>query len=74
MKRSVIISNKQVIYELPEEMPNNLRLRILGNWQRSGKSQNKLNKPNKLNNKNKFPVICFPHIFFDCSFFLFPVK
>ena len=46
MKQSVIISNKQVIYELPEEMPNNLRLRILGNWQRSGKSQNKLNKPN----------------------------
>ena len=29
-KRSVIISNKYVIYELPHELPYNLRLRILG--------------------------------------------
>ena len=30
-KRSVIISNKHGIYELPHELPNHLRLRILGN-------------------------------------------
>ena len=29
IKRSVIISNKHGIYELPHELPNNLRLRIL---------------------------------------------
>ena len=31
VKRSVIISNKHGIYELPHELPNDLRLRILGN-------------------------------------------
>ena len=31
VKRSVIISNKGGIYELPHELPNNLRLRKLGN-------------------------------------------
>ena len=31
VKRSAIISNKQGIYELPHELPNDLRLRILGN-------------------------------------------
>ena len=31
VKRSVIISNKHDIYELPNELPNDLRLRILGN-------------------------------------------
>ena len=40
VKRSVIISNKHGIYELPHKLPNDLRLRILGNWERSGKSQN----------------------------------
>ena len=30
-KRSAIISNKHVIYELPHKLPNDLRLRILGN-------------------------------------------
>ena len=30
-KRIVIISNKRGIYELPHELPNGLRLRILGN-------------------------------------------
>ena len=30
-KRIVIISNKHGIYELPHELPNNLRLRTLGN-------------------------------------------
>ena len=31
MKRSEIFSNKHGIYELPNEMPNDLRLRILEN-------------------------------------------
>ena len=31
VKRSVIISNKHGIYELHHELPNDLRLRILGN-------------------------------------------
>ena len=31
VKRSVIISNKHGIYELPHELPNKLRLRILVN-------------------------------------------
>ena len=43
MKRSVIISNKHGIYELPHELPhelpNDLRLRILGNYRMSTKSQ-----------------------------------
>ena len=30
-KRSAIISNKHSIYELPNELPNDLRLRILEN-------------------------------------------
>ena len=38
VKQSVIISNKHGIYELPHELPNNLRLRILWNYERSGKS------------------------------------
>ena len=29
VKRSVIISNKHGVYELADELPNNLRLRIL---------------------------------------------
>ena len=40
VKQSVIISNKLGIYELPHELPNDLRLRILGNYDKSGKSQN----------------------------------
>ena len=31
VKRSAIISNKRGIYELPHELPNDLKLRILGN-------------------------------------------
>ena len=31
VKRSTVISNKHVIYELPNELPNDLKLRILGN-------------------------------------------
>ena len=40
VKRSVIISNKYGIYELPHELPNILRLRILGNLEMSEKPQN----------------------------------
>ena len=40
VKRSVIISNKHGIYELPHELSNNWRLRVLGNYEISGKSQN----------------------------------
>ena len=31
VQRSVIISNKHGIYELPDELPKDLRLTILGN-------------------------------------------
>ena len=31
VKQIVIISNKHGIYKLPQELPNNLRLRTLGN-------------------------------------------
>ena len=31
VKQIVIISNKRGIYELPHELPNDLKLRILGN-------------------------------------------
>ena len=40
VKRSAIISNKKGVYELPHKLPNDLRLRILGNKEKSGKSQN----------------------------------
>ena len=42
VKRNSIISNKQSVYELPHKLPNDLRLRILGNKEKSGKSQNLL--------------------------------
>ena len=42
VKRSAIISNKQGVYELPHELPNDLRLRILGNKEKSGESANLL--------------------------------
>ena len=38
--RSVIIGNKHGICELRHELPNNFRLDILGNKEKSGKSQN----------------------------------
>ena len=40
VRQSMIISNKYGIYELPHKLLNDLRLRILGNWERAGKSQN----------------------------------
>ena len=33
VKRSLIISNKYGIYELPQELPNELRLRNLEIWE-----------------------------------------
>ena len=39
MKRSMIISQSHDIEELPHELPNNLRLEVLGNQEVSGKSQ-----------------------------------
>ena len=37
VKEWTIISYKHGMYELPNELPNNLRLRILGNYKISGK-------------------------------------
>ena len=39
---SAIISNKQVVYELPDELLNDLRLRILGNKKKLVESPNLL--------------------------------
>lgn len=36
----MIISTKNGIYKLPKELPNELLLGILGNWEISGKSKN----------------------------------
>ena len=40
MKRSMIISNKHGIYMLPYDLKKDVRMRILGNQEISGKSQN----------------------------------
>ena len=37
---AIITYNKHRIYELPHQLPNNLRLRILENYEKSGKSLN----------------------------------
>ena len=42
VKQSAIISNKHGVYELLHELPNDLRLRILGNKEKSGESPNLL--------------------------------
>ena len=42
VKRSAVISNKQGVCEVPHELPNDLRFRILGNKEKSGKPQNLL--------------------------------
>ena len=42
VKRSAIISYKQGAYELPHELPSDLRLRILGNKEKSEESPNLL--------------------------------
>ena len=40
VKRCTIITYKHGISELPHELPNELRLRILGNYEISGKCLN----------------------------------
>ena len=40
VKRIVIIRNKHCIYKLPSELLNDLRFRMLENYEISGKSQN----------------------------------
>ena len=40
VKRSMIFSNKDGVCEFPHEFLNELSLRILGNYKRSGKSEN----------------------------------
>ena len=42
VKQSAIVSNKQGVYELPHEFPNDLRLRLIGNTKKSGKSRKSL--------------------------------
>ena len=42
VKRSMSIINTHGIFELPHMLANNLRLRILENQEKSGKSQNLL--------------------------------
>ena len=42
IKRRAIISNKQGVYELLHELLDDLRLRILGNKEKSGESPNLL--------------------------------
>ena len=42
VKQSAIISIKQGVYELPHELPNDLRLRISENKENSGESPNLL--------------------------------
>ena len=37
VNRCVIITNKYGIYKLPDELPNALQLRILGNIRKAGK-------------------------------------
>ena len=38
-KGIVVISNKHGIYELPNKLPNDLRLRTLRNWKMSRRSE-----------------------------------
>ena len=40
VKRWAIVTYEHGIYELPDELPNNLRLRIFGKWEISGKCLN----------------------------------
>ena len=39
VKQTIIISDTHAIYELPHELPNGLRLRILGNIRKISKLQ-----------------------------------
>ena len=40
VERGLIISNEHGIYELPHELPNDLKLKILGNEERLEELQN----------------------------------
>ena len=40
MKQGIIVSNEKSIDELPHVSPNNLTLRVFGNWEISGKCKN----------------------------------
>ena len=40
VKRNAIITYEHGINEFPHELPNDLRLRMLGNWEISGKCLN----------------------------------
>ena len=42
VKRCAIITYKEGIYELPQELPNDLRLKILENYEISGKCLNSI--------------------------------
>ena len=42
IKRRAIVSNKQGVYELLHELPDDLKLRILGSEEKSGESPNLL--------------------------------
>ena len=42
VKQSAINSDKHGIYELPHELPNDLKPSVLGNCEKPGKSQNLL--------------------------------
>ena len=55
VKRSVIINNERGLFQLAQELPNDLRLRIFGNQEKSGKSQNsiELKRSAKGSSRNK---------------------
>ena len=54
VKRIVIISNKHGIYELPHELPNDLRLRTLGNIKKISKPRRIIARCSVLLPKIKF--------------------
>ena len=57
VKRSVIISNKHGIYELPQKLPNDFRLRTLGNKEIPRRSQNLMNRRLRLNLATKIKIL-----------------
>ena len=54
VKRCTIITYKHSIYELPHELPKDLRLRILGNEEILGKGLNFIEWYN-----DTFPPVCY---------------
>ena len=57
VKRIVIISNKHGIYELPQKLPNDFRLRTLGNKEIPRRSQNLMNRRLRLNLATKIKIL-----------------